>query len=68
MSYSPKIAAMIYDRDYTIYYTNGQGSLQKDYGKLISADQDGFVVLKDNDGKIILIPRDRIDSLKEGER
>jgi hypothetical protein len=68
MSYSPKIAAMIYERDYTIYYTDGKGNPQKDYGKLISADQDGFVVLKDNNGKIILIPRDRIDSLKEGER
>jgi len=67
MGYDPRVAMMIHDRDFTVYYTDRNGNTKTAEGKLISTDHDGFVVLRNSNGKTELIPRDRIDSIVERE-
>jgi hypothetical protein len=47
-------------------YTDGRGQAQTERGRLITLDQDGFVVLELND-KHVIIPKGRVDALVEVE-
>jgi hypothetical protein len=51
---------------YLVMYTDGRGQAQTERGSLIALDQEGFVVLEVN-GKHLLIPKARIDTLVEVE-
>jgi hypothetical protein len=51
-------------RTYLVMYTDGRGQAQAERGRLVTLDQDGFVVLEVN-GKYVLVPRARIDALLE---
>ena len=53
-------------RTYLVMYTDGRRQSQTERGRLVSLDQDGFVVLEVN-GKHLLIPKARIDALVEVE-
>jgi hypothetical protein len=53
-------------RTYLLMYTDGRGQSQTERGRLVSLDQEGFVVLE-VDGKHILVPKARIDALVEVE-
>jgi hypothetical protein len=53
-------------RTYLAMYTDGRGQAQTERGSLIALDQEGFVVLEVN-GKHLLIPKARIDTLVEVE-
>jgi hypothetical protein len=44
--------------------TDGRGQEQTERGRLVTLDQDGFVVLEVN-GKHLLVPKARIDALDE---
>lgn len=60
-------ALRVEDRIYDIVYTDANGNPQKPKrGKLLSTDKDGFVVIE-NDGKYILIPKDRVEQMCEVE-
>jgi hypothetical protein len=52
------------ERTYLVMYTDGRGQGQAERGRLVTLDQEGFVVLE-VDGKYVLIPRARIDTLLE---
>jgi hypothetical protein len=67
MGYDPHVAAMVHDRDFTIYYADRKDNIVVVRGKMLSTDHDGFVVLTDKNGKMILIPKDRVDRMIEGE-
>jgi hypothetical protein len=58
--------AIMLGRAYLVLYTDGWGQAQTEWGRLVSLDQDGFVVLEVN-GKHVLIPKARIDALVEVE-
>jgi hypothetical protein len=45
-------------------YTDGRGQAPTERGRLVSLDQDGFVVLEVN-GKHLLVPKARVDALVE---
>jgi hypothetical protein len=47
-----------------VMYTDGRGQSQTERGRLVSLDQDGFVVLEVN-GKHLLVPKVRVDALLE---
>lgn len=51
---------------YLMTYTDGRGQTQTERGRLVSLDQEGFVVLEIS-GKHLLIPKARIDALVEVE-
>jgi hypothetical protein len=53
-------------RTYLVTYTDGRGQAQTERGRLVTLDQDGFVVLEVN-GKHLLVPKTRIDALVEVE-
>jgi hypothetical protein len=53
-------------RTYLVMYTDGRRQSQTERGRLVSLDQDGFVVLEVN-SKHLLIPKARIDALVEVE-
>jgi hypothetical protein len=53
-------------RIYLAMYTDGQGQAQTERGRLVALDQEGFVVLE-VDGKLVLVPKARIDALVEVE-
>jgi hypothetical protein len=53
-------------RTYLVMYTDGRGQAQTERGRLVTLDQDGFVVLEVN-GKHMLIPQARVDALVEVE-
>jgi hypothetical protein len=53
-------------RTYLLMYTDGRGQSQTERGRLVSLDQEGFVVLE-VDGKHLLVPKARIDALVEVE-
>jgi hypothetical protein len=53
-------------RTYLLMYTDGRGQSQTERGRLVSLDQEGFVVLE-VDGKHVLVPKARIDALVEVE-
>lgn len=55
----------ITDRIYKVIYTDVNGEKDKKEGKLVSADENGFVVLEQRDGKYILIPKDRIGEMQQ---
>lgn len=54
----------ITDRIYEVIYTDVNGEEKKKEGKLLSADENGFVVLE-RDGKYILIPKDRVGEMEQ---
>jgi hypothetical protein len=58
--------AIVLGRTYLVMYTDGRRQSQTERGRLVSLDQDGFVVLEVN-GKHLLIPKARIDALVEVE-
>jgi hypothetical protein len=58
--------AIVLGRTYLVMYTDGRRQSQTERGRLLSLDQDGFVVLEVN-GKHLLIPKARIDALVEVE-
>ena len=53
-------------RTYLMTYTDGRGQVQTERGRLVTLDQDGFVVLEVN-GKYLLVPQVRVDALVEVE-
>jgi hypothetical protein len=53
-------------RTYLVMYTDGRGQAQTERGRLVTLDQDRFVVLEVN-GKHVLIPKARVDALVEVE-
>ena len=53
-------------RTYLMTYTDGRGQTQTERGRLVTLDQEGFVVLE-VDGKHLLVPKTRIDALIEVE-
>jgi hypothetical protein len=57
---------IVLDRTYLVMYTDGRGQAQSERGRLVSLDQDGFVVLEVN-GMHLLVPKARIDALVEVE-
>jgi hypothetical protein len=57
---------IVLDRTYLVMYTDGRGQAQTERGRLVTLDQDGFVVLEVN-GKHLLVPKARIDALVEVE-
>jgi hypothetical protein len=58
--------AIVLGRTYLVMYTDGRGQAQTERGRLVTLDQDGFVVLEVN-GKHVLVPKARIDALVEVE-
>jgi hypothetical protein len=56
--------AIVLGRTYLVMYTDGRGQAQTERGRLVSLDQDGFVVLEVN-GRYLLVPKARIDALVE---
>jgi hypothetical protein len=57
---------MVLGRTYVMQYTDGRGQAQTERGRLVTLDQDGFVVLEVN-GTQVLIRKVRIDVLVEVE-
>jgi hypothetical protein len=57
---------IVLGRTYLVMYTDGRGQAQTERGRLVTLDQDGFVVLEVN-GKHLLVPKARIDALVEVE-
>lgn len=55
---------IVLGRTYLVMYTDGRGQAQTERGRLVSLDQEGFVVLEVN-GKHVLIPKARVDVLVE---
>jgi hypothetical protein len=53
-------------RTYLVMFTDGRGQAQTERGRLVALDQDGFVVLEVN-GKYLLVPKARVDTLVEVE-
>lgn len=49
-------------KDYDVEYTNGIRTPLREEGKLISLDENGFVVL-DREGRRVLIRKDSIDRM-----
>jgi hypothetical protein len=56
--------ANVLGRTYLVQYTDGRGQAQTERGRLVSLDQEGFVVLEVN-SKYMLVPKARIDALVE---
>jgi hypothetical protein len=57
---------MVLGRTYLVTYTDGRGQAQTERGRLVTLDQDGFVVLEVN-SKRVIIPKARVDALVEVE-
>jgi hypothetical protein len=57
---------IVLGRTYVVQYTDGRGQAQTERGRLVTLDQEGFVVLEVN-GTHVLIPKARIDVLVEVE-
>jgi hypothetical protein len=57
---------IVLGRTYLLTYTDGRRQAQTERGRLITLDQEGFVVLE-VDGKHLLVPKARIDALVEAE-
>jgi hypothetical protein len=57
---------IVLGRTYVVQYTDGRGQAQTERGRLVTLDQEGFVVLEVN-GTHVLIPKARIDALVEVE-
>ena len=57
---------IVLGRTYLVMYTDGRGQAQTERGRLVTLDQDGFVVLEVN-GKHLLVPKARVDALIEVE-
>jgi hypothetical protein len=55
---------MLLERVYLVTYTDGQGQSQKERGRLLALDQEGFVVLEVQ-GRYVLVPKTRVDALIE---
>jgi hypothetical protein len=53
---------IVFGRTYFVMYTDGRGQAQTERGRLVTLDQDGFVVLEVN-GKHLLVPKARVDAL-----
>jgi hypothetical protein len=58
------VFALIWDKDYEVCHSDGMGGTKRSRGKLKDLDQDGYVVLEDDNGNIILIPKDKVVDLK----
>ncbi|MBX3420475.1 MAG: hypothetical protein KF752_02855 [Pirellulaceae bacterium] len=58
------VFALIWDKVYDVHHLDGVGGTTTSHGKLKDLDQDGFVVLEDDNGNIILIPKDKVVDLK----
>ncbi len=57
---------IVLGRTYLVLYTDGRGQAQTERGRLVTLDQEGFVVLEVN-GKHLLVPKARVDALIEVE-
>jgi hypothetical protein len=53
-------------RTYVVQHTDGRGQAQTERGRLVSVDQEGFVLLEVN-AKHLLVPKARVDALIEVE-
>ena len=56
--------AIVLGRTYLVMYTDGRGQAQSEQGRLVTLDQDGFVVPEVN-GKHLLVLKARVDALLE---
>jgi hypothetical protein len=54
-AYTGSGGVIVLDRTYLVMYTDGRGQAQTERGRLITLDQEGFVVLE-VDGTHVLIP------------
>ena len=54
----------VLNHEYEIIYTSKDGQQKTARGNLKSTDQDGFVVVERN-GKYVLIPKDRVEEIKQ---
>jgi hypothetical protein len=57
---------IVLGRTYLMTYTDGRGQAQTERGRLVTLDQQGFVVLEVNE-RHLLVPKARVDALIEVE-